>query len=174
MSLSMSLSQDINLSPSQDKYVSKSQNLSPNNPLNAPNLKKSQDKISISIKEDTIYVSFFKDGAVSVVRKILAMTATLPFKKQNLRLWCSYIGIIPCVRNSMQPTIEESELVVFQQDGTQSQSAIYVVRNELFVKRLKKRPLIRDNANYELINESQSFEILGRVIGSYFINSKLF
>lgn len=67
----------------------------------------------------------------------------------------------------MQPTIEEGELVVFQQDGTQSESAIYVVCNELFVKRLKKRPLISNNANYEQINlnESQSFEVLGRVIG---------
>ncbi|WP_220106626.1 S24 family peptidase [Campylobacter hyointestinalis] len=50
------------------------------------------------------------------------------------------------------------------------------MRNELFVKRLKKRPLISDNANYEQINlnESQSFEILGRVIRSYSINSKRF
>ncbi|WP_141071226.1 helix-turn-helix domain-containing protein, partial [Campylobacter fetus] len=39
MSLSMSLSQDINLSPSQDEYVSKSENLSPSKPLNTPNLK---------------------------------------------------------------------------------------------------------------------------------------
>ncbi|WP_167347802.1 hypothetical protein [Campylobacter hyointestinalis] len=48
------------------------------------------------------------------------------------------------------------------------------MRNELFVKRIKKRPLISDNANYEPINESQSFEVLVRVIGSYFINSKRF
>ncbi|RAZ60190.1 hypothetical protein CHL10071_07385 [Campylobacter hyointestinalis subsp. lawsonii] len=94
MSLSMSLSQDINLSPSQDKYVSKSQNLSPNNPLNAPNLKKSQDKISISIKEDTIYVSFFKDGAVSVVRKILAMTATFCHLKNKIYAFGAHISAL--------------------------------------------------------------------------------
>ncbi len=53
MSLSMSPSQDINLSLSQDKYVSKSPNLSPSKPLNAPNLKKSQDITNIPYFEDT-------------------------------------------------------------------------------------------------------------------------
>ncbi|MFW5606516.1 MAG: XRE family transcriptional regulator [Campylobacter hyointestinalis] len=188
MSLSMSLSQDINLSPSQNKYVSKSQNLSPSKPLNTPNLKKSQNNISISVKEDTVYIPFFKDGAVSAgfgTEDFQNDCDFLPFKKQDLRLMfgahsTANIGIIPCVGNSMQPTIEEGELVVFQQDNTQSEGAIYVVRfeNELFVKRLKKRPLqlVSDNKEYEPISlgEFGEIEILGRVIGSYSINTKRF
>ncbi|WP_162166935.1 S24 family peptidase, partial [Campylobacter fetus] len=71
-------------------------------------------------------------------------------------------------------------LVVFQQDNTQSEGAIYVVRfeSELFVKRLKKRPLqlISDNKDYQPIalEEVQEIEILGRVIGSYSIKTKRF
>lgn len=177
---------------SQDKKVvvscRKSPNLSPSDPLNSPKLKKSQNEIHINIKDDTIYVPFFKDGAVSAgfgTEDFGNDCDFLPFKKQDLRLMfnahsTANLAVIPCVGNSMQPTIEEGELVVFQQDGTQSEGAIYVVRfeNELFVKRLKKRPLqlISDNVNYEPIslNESQSFEILGRVIGSYSIHSKRF
>ncbi|EAI4415590.1 LexA family transcriptional regulator [Campylobacter fetus] len=188
MSLSMSLSQDINLSPSQNKYVSKSQNLSPSKPLNTQNLKMSQNNISINIKEDTIYVPFFKDGAVSAgfgTEDFGNDCDFLPFKKQDLRLMfgahsTANIGIIPCIGNSMQPTIEEGELVVFQQDNTQSEGAIYVVRfeNELFVKRLKKSPLqlVSDNKEYEPISlgEFGEIEILGRVIGSYSINTKRF
>lgn len=168
--------------------VHQSSNLSSNEPLNTPNLKKSQNEIHINIKEDTVYVPFFKDGAVSAgfgTEDFGNDCDFLPFKKQDLRLMfnahsTANLAVIPCMGNSMQPTIEEGELVVFQQDGTQSEGAIYVVRfeNELFVKRLKKRPLqlISDNATYEPISlsESQSFEILGRVIGSYSIHSKRF
>ncbi|RAZ53944.1 hypothetical protein CHL10074_08315 [Campylobacter hyointestinalis subsp. lawsonii] len=82
------------MSLSQDKYASKSKNLSPNNPLNAPNLKKSQDKISISIKEDTIYVSFFKDGAVSVILKTLAMTATFCHLKSKIYAFGAHISAL--------------------------------------------------------------------------------
>ncbi|EAI3887335.1 S24 family peptidase [Campylobacter fetus] len=180
------------ISSSKNKKLSsivrQSQNLSSNKPLNTPNLKKSQDNISISVKEDTIYVPFFKDGAVSAgfgTEDFGNDCDFLPFKKQDLRLMfgahsTANIGIIPCVGNSMQPTIEEGELVVFQQDNTQSEGAIYVVRfeNELFVKRLKKRPLqlVSDNKEYEPISlgEFGEIEILGRVIGSYSINTKRF
>ena len=61
------------------------------------------------------------------------------------------------------------------------EGAIYVCRydNELLVKRFKKRPhfaLISDNRAYEpiKIEEDVSIEILGRVVGSYSINSKRF
>ncbi|WP_314978337.1 LexA family transcriptional regulator [Campylobacter rectus] len=61
------------------------------------------------------------------------------------------------------------------------EGAIYVCRydNELLVKRFKKRPhfaLISDNRAYEpiKIEEDLSIEILGRVVGSYSINSKRF
>ncbi|OCR98927.1 hypothetical protein A9K75_09235 [Campylobacter fetus subsp. testudinum] len=191
LSISMSISKKENFSKnvhkSSEMSISKS-NLSPSKPLNSLNLKKSQDKISISVKEDTVYIPFFKDGAVSAgfgTEDFGNDCDFLPFKKQDLRLMfgahsTANIGIIPCVGNSMQPTIEEGELVVFQQDNTQSEGAIYVVRfeSELFVKRLKKRPLqlISDNKDYQPIalEEVQEIEILGRVIGSYSIKTKRF
>lgn len=178
----------LSMSPSQDKYVSKSQNLSPSKPLNTPNLKKSHDSILINIKDDTVYVPFFKDGAVSAgfgTHDFGNDCDFLPFKKQDLRLMfgahsTAHIGVIPCIGNSMQPTIEEGELIVFQCDGSQNEGAIYVIRfeGELFVKRLKKRPLqlVSDNKDYEPIEPQadQELEIIGRVIGSYSINSKRF
>lgn len=177
-----------NLSSKDNKNVQQSQNLSPSNPLNAPNLKKSHDSILINIKDDTVYVPFFKDGAVSAgfgTQDFGNDCDFLPFKKQDLRLMfgahsTAHIGVIPCIGNSMQPTIEEGELIVFQCDGSQNEGAIYVIRfeGELFVKRLKKRPLqlVSDNKDYEPIEPQadQELEIIGRVIGSYSINSKRF
>lgn len=156
--------------------------------VNRKNLKKSHDSILINIKEDTVYVPFFKDGAVSAgfgTEDFGNDCDFLPFKKQDLRLMfgahsTAHIGVIPCIGNSMQPTIEEGELIVFQCDGSQNEGAIYVIRfeGELFVKRLKKRPLqlVSDNKDYEPIEPQadQELEIIGRVIGSYSINSKRF
>ena len=156
--------------------------------VNRKNLKKSHDSILINIKDDTVYVPFFKDGAVSAgfgTQDFGNDCDFLPFKKQDLRLMfgahsTAHIGVIPCIGNSMQPTIEEGELIVFQCDGSQNEGAIYVIRfeGELFVKRLKKRPLqlVSDNKDYEPIEPQadQELEIIGRVIGSYSINSKRF
>lgn len=177
-----------NLSNKDNKNVQQSQNLSSNKPLNTPNLKKTQDSILINIKDDTVYVPFFKDGAVSAgfgTQDFGNDCDFLPFKKQDLRLMfgahsTAHIGVIPCIGNSMQPTIEEGELIVFQCDGSQNEGAIYVIRfeGELFVKRLKKRPLqlVSDNKDYKPIEPQadQELEIIGRVIGSYSINSKRF
>lgn len=177
------------LSLSQDKKMSLSRSdLSPSLSVNRKNLKKSHDSILINIKDDTIYVPFFKDGAVSAgfgTEDFGNDCDFLPFKKQDLRLMfgahsTAHIGVIPCIGNSMQPTIEEGELIVFQCDGSQNEGAIYVIRfeGELFVKRLKKRPLqlVSDNKDYEPIEPQadQELEIIGRVIGSYSINSKRF
>ena len=165
-----------------------SSDLSPSLSVNRKNLKKSHDSILINIKDDTVYVPFFKDGAVSAgfgTEDFGNDCDFLPFKKQDLRLMfgahsTAHIGVIPCIGNSMQPTIEEGELIVFQCDGSQNEGAIYVIRfeGELFVKRLKKRPLqlVSDNKDYEPIEPQadQELEIIGRVIGSYSINSKRF
>ncbi|MDA3069384.1 XRE family transcriptional regulator [Campylobacter sp. CN_NE3] len=132
---------------------------------------------------DTIYVPFFKDGLVSAGKGILNFDNGdhdyLPFKESDLRLMFnvnpkSKLGIIPCAGNSMEPTIKEGDLIVFQQDFSQVEGAIYICRydGELFVKRLRKRPkiaLISDNKDYEPIeiNEAENIEILGRVVGCY-------
>ena len=141
--------------------------------------------------EATIYVPFFKDGVVSAgfgaENGDLGDPDMLPFKPEDLRIMFNVspkarIGIIPCFGNSMEPTIMESDLVVFCHDGQEAiEGAIYVCRydNELLVKRFKKRPyfaLISDNRDYEPIKiaEDLNIEILGRVVGSYSINSKRF
>ena len=141
--------------------------------------------------KNTIYVPFFKDGVVSAGFRAengdLGDPDMLPFKPEDLRIMFNVspkarIGIIPCFGNSMEPTIMESDLVVFCHDRQEAiEGAIYVCRydNELLVKRFKKRPyfaLISDNRDYEPIKiaEDLSIEILGRVVGSYSINSKRF
>lgn len=141
--------------------------------------------------KNTIYVPFFKDGVVSAgfgaENGDLGDPDMLPFKPEDLRIMFNVspkarIGIIPCFGNSMEPTIMESDLVVFCHDGQEAiEGAIYVCRydNELLVKRFKKRPyfaLISDNKDYEPIKiaEDLNIEILGRVVGSYSINSKRF
>lgn len=141
--------------------------------------------------ENTVYVPFFKDGVVSAgfgaENGDLGDPDMLPFKPEDLRIMFNVspkarIGIIPCFGNSMEPTIMESDLVVFCHDGQEAiEGAIYVCRydNELLVKRFKKRPyfaLISDNRDYEPIKiaEDLNIEILGRVVGSYSINSKRF
>ena len=141
--------------------------------------------------KNTIYVPFFKDGVVSAgfgaENGDLGDPDMLPFKPEDLRIMFNVspkarIGIIPCFGNSMEPNIMESDLVVFCHDRQEAiEGAIYVCRydNELLVKRFKKRPyfaLISDNRDYEPIKiaEDLSIEILGRVVGSYSINSKRF
>ena len=141
--------------------------------------------------KNTVYVPFFKDGVVSAgfgaENGDLGDPDMLPFKPEDLRIMFNVspkarIGIIPCFGNSMEPTIMESDLVVFCHDGQEAiEGAIYVCRydSELLVKRFKKRPylaLISDNKDYEPIEiaEDLNIEILGRVVGSYSINSKRF
>ncbi|WP_169753653.1 XRE family transcriptional regulator, partial [Campylobacter mucosalis] len=140
-------------------------------------------------KSDTIYVPFFKDGVVSAgfgnENDDLGVPELLPFNPEDLRIMFNVspkakIGIIPCFGNSMEPTIHESDLIVFCCDNQEAiEGAIYVCRydGELFVKRFKKRPhlaLISDNKDYEpiKIEESLNIDIIGRVVGSYSINSK--
>lgn len=93
---------------------------------------------------------------------------------KNLRL-------IKVSGNSMCPTINEGEMVLFQSDGSEHEGSIYIVRyyDEVFIKRLFKRPklmLKSDNKDYEpiVINEDEEIEILGRVVGSINIGYKRF
>ena len=147
-----------------------------------------QNSILKKDNDDTIYVPFFKDGSVSAGKgneiADLGDCDFLPFKPQDLRLMFGVspnakLGIIPCFGNSMEPTIAESSLVVFQFVSDIIEGSVYVCRydNELFVKRIKKRPklsLISDNKEYEPIeiSEENEIQILGRVVGCYSIISK--
>lgn len=138
--------------------------------------------------KNTVYVPFFKDGVVSAGRGAenddFGEPELLPFNPNDLKIMFNVsphakLGIVPCFGNSMEPTIKESDLVVFCDDINQIEGAIYVCKyeNEIFIKRIKKRPtlaLISDNKDYEpiIIEEELNVEILGRVVGCYAINSK--
>ena len=137
---------------------------------------------------DTVYVPFYKDGVVSAGRGAenddFGEPELLPFNPNDLKIMFNVsphakLGIVPCFGNSMEPNIKESDLVVFCDDINQIEGAIYVCKyeNEIFIKRIKKRPtlaLISDNKDYEpiIIEEELNVEILGRVVGCYAINSK--
>ena len=147
--------------------------------------KEAEDKKNNS---DTVYVPFYKDGVVSAGRGAenddFGEPELLPFNPNDLKIMFNVsphakLGIVPCFGNSMEPTIKESDLVVFCDDINQIEGAIYVCKyeNEIFIKRIKKRPtlaLISDNKDYEpiIIEEELNVEILGRVVGCYAINSK--
>lgn len=156
--------------------------------IQSNNIATKQDYLLHKKQPDTIYVPFFKDGLASAGKGIINFDTGdydyIPFKESDLKLMFnvnpkSKLGIIPCAGNSMEPTIKEGDLIVFQQDFSQIEGAIYVCRydDELFVKRLRKRPkiaLISDNKDYEPIeiSESENIDILGRVVGCYSIKSK--
>lgn len=73
----------------------------------------------------------------------------------------------------MSPTIPENCQLLIQQSDSFQEGQICVVRldNELYVKRLQKRPkykLISDNKNYDDIElENEDYEILGVVVGFF-------
>ena len=82
------------------------------------------------------------------------------------------LGIITAIGNSMSPTINEGDLLLFQCDGSKNEGGIYIVRidGDYYVKRLQKLPKIRllsDNSAYEPIEikDLQEIEIIGRVVG---------
>lgn len=143
-----------------------------------------------SYDEDIIYIPYFTNAKVSAGFGELENDNCdncefLPFQKQNLRDMFKIYNVdklyaISCIGNSMMPTINEGEKIIFQNDGSFIEGAIYVIRkdNELFVKRISKSPLmlISDNTQYEPIKIKgfQEIEILGRVIGSYDIKVKNF
>ena len=82
------------------------------------------------------------------------------------------LGIIQAIGNSMHPTIDEGDLLLFQCDGSAIDGGIYIIEFEgdYFTKRLIKRPsikLISDNPIYEPIEIAnlQEIKIIGRVVG---------
>ena len=169
----------------QDIFIANNENTTKNAIENIDN---PTDYMLQKKQPDTIYVPFFKDGLVSAGRGIINFDNGeydyLPFKENDLRIMFNVnpkakLAIIPCAGNSMEPTIKEGDLIVFQQDFSQIEGAVYVCRydDELFVKRLRKRPtiaLISDNKDYDPIEiqEAEEIEILGRVVGCYSIVSK--
>ena len=169
----------LSMSPSQDKYVSKSQNLSPSNPLNAPNLKKPQDIINIPYFEDT-YASA-GSGIINYDETPIVMSFDINFLRVFLKITGSLnnLHIINAKGDSMEPTINGGELLYINPyDNEQSviSGCIYVINydGDIFVKRVDKNPvtksltLISDNPKYEPIKieatDLINCKIIGRVV----------
>ncbi|AQW87180.1 peptidase S24 LexA-like protein [Campylobacter pinnipediorum subsp. caledonicus] len=150
---------------------------------------KHKKPIKTITNDNTVNVPFFKNGVVSAgfgnENDDMGDYELLPFNPEDLKIMFNVspnakIGIIPCFGNSMEPTIKESDLIAFCVDGADIvEGAIYICKydNELFVKRIKKRPklaLLSDNKDYEpiLVDEALEVQIIGRVVGCYSINSK--
>ncbi|AJC90886.1 LexA family transcriptional regulator [Campylobacter subantarcticus] len=131
--------------------------------------------------EDIVLIPFYKDNSVSAgfgSKNYEGSIQYIPFNKQDLRLMFNIqgflkIGIIPVIGDSMTPTIKEGEMIVFQDDGSMIEGGIYVIeyQSEVFVKRLRKRPLslISDNKDYPpiIVEENEEIKIIGRVVGTY-------
>lgn len=144
-------------------------------------------KITIKNNDDNIImVPFYSDCSVSAGFGSINYSFSsqhIPFNKQELRLMFNIqgflkLGIISVIGDSMHPTIKEGEMIIFQDDGSMIEGGIYVVeyQNEIFVKRLKKRPLclMSDNKEYPPIEigDMEEIKIIGRVVGTYNLNYK--
>lgn len=169
----------LSMSPSQDKYVSKSQNLSPSNPLNAPNLKKPQNIINIPYFED-IYASA-GSGIINYDETPIVMSFDINFLRVFLKITGSLnnLHIINAKGDSMEPTINGGELLYinpYENEQSVISGCIYVINydGDIFVKRVDKNPvtksltLISDNPKYEPIKieatDLINCKIIGRVV----------
>ncbi|OCX43543.1 hypothetical protein A7X81_00655 [Campylobacter ornithocola] len=135
--------------------------------------------------KDTILIPFYKNYYLSsdFINDNNIIKQTIPFNKNELNNMFNLqeflkMGIITMIGNSMEPTIKEGEMVVFQKDDSSIEGGIYIVeyQKEILIKRLKKRPLclISDNKEYPIIDikKSKELKIIGRIIGAYKIDYK--
>lgn len=72
----------------------------------------------------------------------------------------------------MTPTIKESEMIIFQDDGSMIERGIYIIEYQIkFLWKDQKQPLflISDNKNYLpiIIKEDEEIKIIGRVAETY-------
>lgn len=142
------------------------------------------DSDSTPQDSETINIPFYKDFVASAgfgVENFAGEMELIPFKKRELSLMFGItsfnkIGIIQVIGDSMSPTLKEGQMLVFVDDSTSIEGAIYIVQyqDEVFVKRLKKRPLelVSDNKEYSniAIKELEEIRIIGRVVGVYELN----
>ena len=132
-------------------------------------------------KPTTIQIPVYDDVYASAGQGLLNeeyITRHIDMQRDFLRDYfgvANFLGlsIITARGDSMSPTIPENCQLLIQQSDSFQEGQICVVRldNELYVKRLQKRPkykLISDNKNYEDIElENEDYEILGVVVGFF-------
>ncbi|GMB92938.1 XRE family transcriptional regulator [Helicobacter bizzozeronii] len=128
--------------------------------------------------EDIVMVPYFKDLRVGASKNqegnhMIFLPQSRSFLKKHFGITSTdHLGLLQAVGNSMEPLIKEGDLLLFQNDDTRYEGAVYVVNldSEYYVKRLCKRPqvsLISDNPVYQpiILQSLDEIEILGRVVG---------
>ncbi|TSA80861.1 XRE family transcriptional regulator [Helicobacter mehlei] len=128
--------------------------------------------------EDIVMVPYFKDMRAGMSKNqegnhMVFLPQSRSFLKKHFGITSTdHLGLLQAVGNSMEPLIKEGDLLLFQNDDTRYEGAVYVVNldSEYYVKRLCKRPqvsLISDNPVYQpiILQSLDEIEILGRVVG---------
>ena len=135
-----------------------------------PNLKMSQDNISIPFFEN-VYASA-GSGYINDENP----PKTLEFSKSFIRDYLgttefSRLNVIKSKGDSMEPTIPKNALLFIRLgDVKEGQICVARIDDELYVKRLQKRPVIKlisDNPCYDpiILHEDENFELIGTVLG---------
>ena len=132
-----------------------------------------------TLQENNISIPFFENVYASAGSGLINdenPPKTLEFSKSFIRDYLgttefSSLNIIKSKGDSMQPTIPKNALL-FVRLGQVKEGHICVVRleDELYVKRLQKRPVIKlisDNPDYDpiILHEDENFELIGTVLG---------
>ncbi|MFC3848078.1 XRE family transcriptional regulator [Helicobacter baculiformis] len=129
--------------------------------------------------EDVVMVPYIKDIKTHAPKdanhndNMVFLPQSKSFLKKHFGITSTeHLGLLQAMGNSMEPLIKEGDLLLFQNDGSCYEGAVYVVNldGEYYVKRLSKRPevcLISDNAVYKPIRlgSLEEIVILGRVVG---------
>ncbi|WP_104682498.1 XRE family transcriptional regulator [Helicobacter felis] len=131
--------------------------------------------------EDVVMVPYIKDVKAHIRRDKIdddnSNMTFLPQSKSFLKrhfgiVSTEHLGLLQAMGNSMEPLIKEGDLLLFQNDGSCYEGAVYVIDlgGEYYVKRISKRPevsLISDNPAYKpiILQSLEEIIILGRVVG---------
>ena len=159
-----------NIVQQTDKLSSNVSSIDEKSVVTPPNFKMSQDNISIPFFEN-VYASA-GSGYINDENP----PKTLEFSKSFIRDYLgttefSRLNVIKSKGDSMEPTIPKNALLFIRLgDVKEGQICVTRIDDELYVKRLQKRPvvkLISDNPDYDPITlqPDENFEIIGCVIG---------
>ena len=159
-----------NVSPIDEKSVANVSSIYEKSVVTPPNLKMSQDNFSVPYFDD-VYASA-GGGYINEENP----PRMIEFSKSFLRDYLgtvefSRLNVIKSKGDSMEPTIPKNALLFIRLgDVKEGQICVARIEDELYVKRLQKRPvvkLISDNPDYDPITlqPDENFEIIGCVIG---------
>lgn len=159
-----------NVSPMNKKSVANVSSIDEKSVVTPPNFKMSQDNFSVPYFDD-VYASA-GGGYINEENP----PKMIEFSKSFLRDYLgtvefSRLNVIKSKGDSMEPTIPKNALLFIRLgDVKEGQICVARIEDELYVKRLQKRPvvkLISDNPDYDPITlqPDENFEIIGCVIG---------